>query len=232
MFSILESVPLGALVNAIAIIVGSSVGLIIGSKLPDRIRTTVFHCLALAVFVIGIQMSFQTKNAVILIFSLVLGGIIGEALDLETRFMNVGEKIKAKINSKNPNFTHGFVSATVLFCIGAMAIIGSFDEGLRGETSVAFSKSILDGFTSILLASVYGFGVFLSALCVFIYQGSLTLLAGVLEPYISENMMTELTAVGGAMIIGISFNLLEMTQIRLTNLLPSLLVCVLLVIFI
>ncbi len=224
--------PVGAFVNAIAIIIGSLVGLMIGQKLPDKIRTTVFNCLALAVLVIGIQMALQTQNAIILIFSLVLGGIIGEVLNLETRFLNLGEIIKRKINSKNPNFTQGFVSATVLFCIGAMAIIGSFDEGLRDDTSIAFSKSILDGFSSIMFASVYGFGVLLSSICVFIYQGLLTVFAGYLQPYISQSLMTELTAVGGALIIGISFNLLEMTQIRLTNLLPSLLICILLVSFV
>ncbi len=221
--------PLGALVNAGTIILGSIVGLIVGSKLPEKIRQTVFHCLALSTIVIGVQMALATQAPLIMIFSLVLGGIIGEALDLETRFLGLGEVIKKRIKSKNPQFTQGFVTATVLFCIGAMAILGSFDEGLRGDRTVVFSKSILDGFSSIVLASVYGVGVLLSAVCVFVYQGALTVFAGYLQPYISEMLMSELTAVGGVLVIGISLNLLEVVQIRLTNLLPSLIIAVFLV---
>ncbi len=223
--------PFGAFVNALAIFAGSVLGLLIGARLKDKMRTTVFHCLSLAVLVIGIKMSLVTEQPVIMIFSLLIGGIIGEFFDLETKFLKVGDIIKSKINSKNPKFTDGLVNATVLFCIGAMAIIGSFDEGLRDDRSIVYSKSILDGFTSIALASVYGVGVFLSGVMVFIYQGLLTILAVFLQPYISEVLMTELTAVGGALIIGIALNLMELTQIRLTNLLPSLIISVILVSF-
>ncbi len=223
--------PVGPSVNALAIILGSIIGMMLGSKLPEKIRTAVFQCIGLCVLIIGIKMALPTKEPVVMIFSLVLGTIIGEAIDLEARFFCFADKIKAKINSKNPLFSDGFVSASVLFCVGAMAIIGSFDESLRDNTDVAFSKSMLDGFTSIALASIYGFGVLLSGVSVFIYQASLVFFAAALQPYISAELMCELTAVGGIMVIGIGLNLLNITQLRMTNFLPSLVAVILIMSF-
>lgn len=219
--------PVGPLVNAVAIICGALIGIAIGSRLPDRIRTIVFQGLGLCTMLIGIQMALGTQSPLILIFSILLGSICGELLQLEERFLSLGNSLKGVIKSQNPRFTEGLVSATVLFCIGAMAILGSFDEGLRGDYTIVFSKTILDAFAAIALASVYGIGVAFAGLAVFVYQGSLVLFAGILQPWLSEALMTELTATGGLLILGIGLNLLEVTQIRLSNMLPALVFAVL-----
>ncbi len=215
--------PIGPSVNALAIILGSIIGIMVGSKLPEKIRNAVFQAIGLCIVVIGFKMALPTEKPLVMIFSLVLGTVLGEVLDLEQRFFTFADYVKKKLKSKNPNFTEGFVSASVLFCVGAMAIIGSFDESLRNNTDVVFSKSILDGFISIALASVYGIGVLLSSVSVFIYQAFIVLFASVLQAYISAELMTELTAVGGVMVIGIGTNLLNITQFKMTNFLPSLL---------
>ena len=184
-------IPVGAVVNASGIALGGLVGLAFGSRLPERVRTIVFQGLGLCVLVIGFKMALPTQNPLIVIFSIVIGSVIGE-----------------------------------LLCIGAMAIIGSFDEGLRGDRAVVLSKAIIDSFAALAMASAYGLGVLFSALPVLIYQGSLTLLAGSLQQWLDPATMTELTAVGGTLIIGIGLNMLEITHISLSNMLPSLLVVV------
>lgn len=220
--------PIGPLINALAILAGGLLGLAIGARLPERVRTIVFQGLGLCTLVIGLQMAFVTKSAIMLIFSILLGGISGELLRLEDRFLALGDRLKARLRSGNPKFTEGLVNAAVLFCIGAMAILGSFDEGLRGDRTIVFSKSIMDCFAAIALASAYGLGVAFAALPVLVYQGLLVAFAGLLQPWLSEPLMNELTAVGGVLILGIGLNLLNLVQIRLSNLLPSLLVVVVL----
>ena len=219
-------IPVGAIVNASGIALGGLVGLAFGSRLPERVRTIVFQGLGLCVLVIGFKMALSTQNPLIVIFSIVIGSVIGELLRLEARLVRVGDWLKQRLKSSNPLFTDGMVNASVLFCIGAMAIIGSFDEGLRGDRAVVLSKAIIDSFAALAMASAYGLGVLFSALPVLIYQGSLTLLAGSLQQWLDPATMTELTAVGGTLIIGIGLNMLEITHISLSNMLPSLLVVV------
>lgn len=216
------TMPLGPLINAGAIITGALLGIALGARLPERMRTIVFQGLGLCTLVIGMQMAFKTAAPIILIFSILIGGILGEALRLEERFLKLGERLKAMLKSGNPRFTEGLVNATVLFCIGAMAILGSFEEGLRGDRTIVLSKSIMDGFAAVALASAYGLGVACAALPLFVYQGALVLFAGFLQPWLGPELMNELTATGGVMVIGIGINLLNLTQIRLTNLLPAL----------
>ncbi len=221
--------PLGPSINAVAIIVGSLIGLMIGSKLPDNIRKTTFHCIGLATLIIGLQMALKCQEAIILIFSLIIGGIIGELLDIEGSIDRFGAFLKSKVNSKNPQFTDGFLNTTILFCIGAMAIIGSLDEGIRGDLNVVLAKSTLDCITSIAMASAYGLGVLFSAFMVLAYQGILVLFAEFLQPFISDVLLNELTAVGGVLIVGIAFSILDMVKIKLANLMPALLVLVILI---
>lgn len=216
-------IPLGALVNALGIAVGSLVGVAFGSRLPERVRTIVFQGLGLCTLVLGLKMALPTQQPLIVIFSIVIGSAVGEALKLESRLMRVGDVLKARLRSSNPLFTDGMVNASVLFCIGAMAIVGSFDEGIRGDRAVVFSKTLIDSFAALALASAYGVGVLFSAVPVLIYQGSLTLLAGTFQQWLDPATMTELTAVGGTLIIGIGLNMLEVTRIALSNMLPSLL---------
>lgn len=219
-------IPFGALVNAAAIALGGFVGLAFGARLPERVRTIVFQGLGLCVLVIGFKMALLTQNAVIVIFSITIGAVIGELLGIESWLIRIGNWLKARLRSSNPLFTDGMVNASVLFCIGAMAIVGSFDEGLRGDRSVVFSKAVIDSFAALAMASAYGLGVLFSAVSVLIYQGSLTLLAGSLQSWLEPATMNELTAVGGALIIGIGLNMLEITKISLSNMLPSLLIVV------
>lgn len=221
-------IPVGPLVNALTIIAGGLLGLAVGSRLPERVRTIVFQGLGLCTLVIGMQMAFKTSSPIILIFSVLLGGITGEGLHLEDRFLSLGEKLKRVLKSGNPRFTEGLVNASVLFCIGAMAILGSFDEGLRGDRTIVFSKSIMDGFAAVALASAYGLGVAFAAMPVLLFQGTLVLLAGMLQPWLSPALMNELTATGGLLILGIGLNLLNVVQIRLSNMLPALVVVVVL----
>lgn len=215
-------VPVGPAINALAIVGGGLLGLAIGSRLPERVRTIVFQGLGLCTLVIGLQMALTTKAPILLILSVLLGGICGELLQLEDRFLALGDRLKARLKSGNPRFTEGLVNAAVLFCIGAMAIVGSFDEGLRGDRTVVLSKSILDGFAAIAMASAYGVGVVFAAVPLLLYQGALVIFAGMLQPWLTPPLMTELTATGGVLITGISLNLLNLTQIRLSNLLPAL----------
>lgn len=216
-------IPVGAFVNAVGIALGSLVGVAFGSRLPERIRTIVFQGLGLCTLVLGLKMALPSQQPLIVIFSIVIGSAAGEALKLESRLMRVGDILKARLRSSNPLFTDGMVNASVLFCIGAMAIVGSFDEGIRGDRAVVFSKTLIDSFAALALASAYGIGVLFSALPVLIYQGSLTLLAGTFQQWLDPATMTELTAVGGTLIIGIALNMLEVTRIALSNMLPSLL---------
>lgn len=215
--------PVGSLFNVACIIAGGAFGLALGGKLPDRVRNIVFSGLGLCVLIIGIQMGMQSKKLLVLVFSVLLGSIAGELLNLEKGLTLAADKLKSMVKSNNSKFTDGFVSTSVLFCIGSMAILGSFEEGLRGEHTILFAKSILDGFAAMAFAATYGAGVLFSALPVFIYQGTLTEFATFLQPIMTDSMMTELTATGGALIIGIGINLLELRTISLTNMLPALL---------
>lgn len=213
--------PLGPMVNAAAVVAGGLIGLALGSRLPERMRTVVFQGLGLCTLLIGMQMAFRTASPIILIFSVLLGGLCGEALDLEGRFMRLSDRLKNRLRSANPRFTEGMINATVLFCIGAMSIVGSFDEGLRGDRTLVYSKSVMDGFTAIALASAYGLGVPCAAVPLLLYQGALVIFAGLLQPWLSQELLNELTAVGGLFIIGIGLMLLNVVQVRLTNLLPA-----------
>lgn len=221
-------IPYGPSINALAIFAGAILGLLLGNRLPDRVRLIVFQGVGLCVLVIGMKMAFTTANPLVMIFSVVIGGAMGEVLRLEDLMTRMGEWCKRRFRSKNPRFTEGFVNASVLFCIGAMAIVGSFDEGLRGDRTVVFTKSMLDGLTSVALASAYGAGVLLSAASVLIYQGAFTVGAELLQPFMTPPVMNELVAVGGVLIVGIGLNLLEVTRIPLSSMLPALLAAVLL----
>ena len=149
-------IPLGAIINALGITIGSLVGLAFGARLPERVRAIVFQGLGLCVLVIGFKMALLTQNPLIVIFSIVIGSVAGEMIGLEARLIRVGDWLKGRLKSSNPLFTEGMVNASVLFCIGAMAIIGSFDEGLRGDRAVVLSKTIIDSFAALAMASAYG----------------------------------------------------------------------------
>lgn len=220
--------PVGSLINMAAVVCGGALGVLLGARLPDRVRAIAFQGLGLCTLVIGMQMAFKTANPLVMIFSVLSGAITGELLRLEDVLARAGEALKSGLRSANPRFSEGFVNATLLFCIGSMAILGPFDEGLRGDRTIVLTKAILDGFAAIALASAYGVGVLFSAVPLFLYQGSLTVFAGGLQPLLGPAVMGELTATGGVLVIGIGVNLLELKRIPLANMLPALLAAVLL----
>lgn len=220
--------PFGSLINAVAIVAGACLGMLLGSRLPERIRQIVFQGLGLCTMVIGLKMALTMNNALVVIFSIVGGGILGEIIGIENGLMRMADALKKRIRTGNPRFTEGFVGASVMFCVGSMAILGPFDEGLRGDTTILMTKSILDGFFTIGFAAAMGLGVLFSAVPVFIYQGLLTIFAGFLQPYLSAPIMVELTATGGILILGIGINIMEIKKIPLANMLPALPLSVLL----
>ena len=221
-------IPTGALVNGGAIIAGSLIGILFHNRFPERVRTIVFQGLGLCVLVLGLQMAVKGDNFLLVIFSILLGGIAGELMNLEALFEKLAGLFKLAVRSKNSAFTDGFVTASLIFCIGAMAIVGSLDEGIRGNPDVLFTKSILDGFASIALAASFGSGVLFSFVPVVLYQGSLTLFAHAFQEVFTPELTANLTATGGLLILGIGINLLELTRVRIANLLPSLVVALVL----
>lgn len=224
--------PIGTIVNTIAVILGSLIGLLLHKNLPENIKAIVLQGIGLSTLLIGMQMALKVENFLVLIFSVLIGGIIGEVVKLDIFFENLSNLLKTKIKSDNTNFTEGLVTAFLIFCIGSMTIIGAINEGLKADRSLLFTKSILDGFTSIALASTYGIGVLFSSIPLFIYQSSLTLLAVQFQDLFSNIIINQLTATGGVLILGIGFNLLEIKKIRVTNLLPALLVVIILTLII
>ncbi len=214
--------PWGTLGNVATVLIGGTLGLVLGDRLPERCRQIVFQGLGLCLLTLGVRMAIQAEGVLTLIFSVVLGGVTGEALRLEARCERLADAVKTRLRFANPRFSEGLVSAVVLFCVGPMTILGSFDEGLRNDPSVLLTKALLDGFAAIPLAATYGAGVVFSAAPLFLYQYGLTLGAGALQPLFSTASIAQLTATGGVLIVGIALNLLGLTTIRVLNLLPAL----------
>lgn len=215
---------IAAVVNAIVVVLGGLLGLLLGGRLKEEHTHTIVNALGICVIVIGITSAITTSNILIVIICLVIGTILGELLKIESRLDSLGDWLKAKV-SKNGGgrFTEGFVTASLLFCVGSMAIMGSFDAGLRGDYTTIFAKSALDCVMAVTFAATMGVGVLFSGAAVLIYQGALTLLAGVIEPFLSAAVVVEMSAVGGIMLIGTGMNILDLPQkrIRVGNMLPA-----------
>jgi len=218
----------GTLFNTATVIIGSLLGLLIGKRFSERLNTMVMHVLGLATLLIGARMALKTENILIIIGSLALGGIVGEIIKIEEGLERFGEFIKLKVRSQSGNFVLGFVTASLVFCVGPMTIVGSIKDGISGDASILYAKSILDGFASVAFASTLGIGVIFSALTVLIFQGSLTLLGANLSFLMEPKILNELTATGGLIIVGIGFNLLGIKRIKVGNFLPALVIAVIL----
>jgi hypothetical protein len=216
----------GTIVNVVAIFLGCSVGLILKSKFPEKIEKIIMQALGLASLLIGMQMAIKADNILLVIFSLVIGGVIGEIIDIEAGLERFGERIKRKFKSDNTSerFVEGFLTASLLYCVGSMAIMGAIKEGLSGNPDILYAKSLLDGVTSIAFTAAMGIGVLFSAIPVFLYQGGITLLARTIKDFLSPEIINEMTAVGGILIGGIGFGLLGIKKIKVGNLLPAILV--------
>ncbi|OIK13843.1 hypothetical protein BIV60_13470 [Bacillus sp. MUM 116] len=219
---------LGTLVNGALIIVGSLLGKLL-NRIPESMKTTVMYAIGLSVMVLGLQMGLKSGNFLIVILSLVIGAVIGELLKLEEKLNDLGHWLESKVGSNGKgSISEGFVTATLIFVIGAMAIIGALNSGIRGDHDVLYTKSIIDGFTALILTTTLGIGVIFSAIPVLLYEGLIALFATQIDRFVPQALMdqfiVEMTATGGVMIFAIGLNLTGIIKIKVANLLPGIVV--------
>lgn len=214
----------GTLVNAAGVLLGSGLGLLIKKNIPSKYQQTLMQGLALTVGLIGLQMAFKTQNIMTVIVSVVIGSLVGEWMDIDRRLNQAGQWLGKKVGSQYGDVGQGFVTASLVYCVGAMAIVGSIQEGLTGDASTIYAKSMLDSISSVIFSSGMGIGVAFSSISILLYQGSITLLAGLLHNVISDNAIREMTAVGGLLIVGLSLIMLEIKTIKVANMLPAIFV--------
>ncbi len=222
---------IGTLINAGAIVLGTAIGLMIKTKLPKKLITILFQALGLFTILLGVKMALAMEEFLLVIGSLVLGSILGELLGIEKSLEKFSSQIKSKFKLKNEKFSDGLITAFLLYCMGSLTILGAIEEGMNGNPDLLLMKSLMDGFSSIALASAMGIGVGFSAIPLLIYQGGLTLFAGSLSSFFSENITRELSAVGGVLLIGLGINILEIKKLRILNMIPALVIIVVLVYF-
>lgn len=212
---------LGTIVNTAAIIVGSLIGLLFKGSIPAKYSQTIMHGVGLAVILIGLKTALKTDDLLVIIISLAIGCVMGELLRIEDRLEGLGKSLGRLVSGDTGGFAKGFVAASLIYCVGAMAIVGSLESGLSGNHQTLFAKSLLDGIGSILFASTLGAGVLFSAVPVFIYQGGITLAASVLKQFLIADVIVQMSAVGGLLIVAIGINLLEIKKLKIGNMLPA-----------
>lgn len=230
---------MGTLVNTGAVIAGGIAGTLLRSGIPEKYKKTVMQAIGLSVMFIGISGTIKEMLVIaagnkldrqfimLMIFSLVLGGLTGEFLKIEKRLENIGVWFQSKIPARGGAFAEGFVTASLVYCVGAMAIVGSLEDGLSGNPSTLYAKAILDGVSAVVFAATMGIGVAFSAIPVLAYQGAITLLAGVVKPWLNDMVISQMSLVGGILIFAIGINLLELKKINVGNLLPAVFIPVL-----
>ena len=237
----------GTLVNAAAILAGSLLGMLLtwlaghfstllpagSTLLAERLKTIIMQGVALCVMYLGISGCLEGNNSLIAILSMVLGALIGELLDLDKRMRSLGDWVQKRTehlvtNGGQASISEGFVTASLLFCVGAMAIVGALQDGLTGDHSTLFAKSLLDGISSIVFGASLGLGVAFSAVAILLYQGSISLLASFLQPYLGDAVIAEMTCVGSLLIVALSLNMLGLTKIKVMNLVPAIFLPILL----
>ena len=216
-------VLLGSLVNSAAIILGGSIGLALKKGLSDRIASAVMNALALCVLYIGVSGMLKGENILITILSMVFGTLVGEWIDLDKKINQLGDEIESRVSSENKEHyvSNGFVTASLLFCVGAMAIVGALQSGLTGNHDTLFAKSLIDGIAAIVMASSLGIGVLLSAGLILVYEGGITLFANVLAPLLTDSVINEMTCVGSLLIVGLALNMLKLTNLKIMNYAPA-----------
>lgn len=233
---------IATIINVVAIILGTSIGMILRKGLSEQTREIVFVATGIISMVLGMSMAMASGHIVALALSLILGGLLGSAIGIENAIYRLGKYLSRRFGGADAqdatpselpgtrqSFAYGFLNASVLFCVGAMALVGSFKAGAEGDYSLLLTKSVMDGFIAIMFTGAMGVGVGFSALPVLVYQGSLTLLSAQLAPLVSEELLTELSAVGGALVIMIGINLLNLKKIKTGDFLPALVVMLALV---
>jgi len=227
----------GTIVNVLSVLVGGTAGLVLKKFLSERITETVMQGVGLAVMIIGLSGAFgaaftvadgtlSSNHTLLMIISLAVGAFVGELLKIETRLDAFGKFIENKLvrPGETSTFAQGFVTATLIFCVGSMAIVGSLEDGINGNSTILFAKSALDGITAMILASTMGIGVLFSAVAIGVYQGLITLFAIFISPYLNDTVVTQLSLIGSVLIMGIGLNMLKIAKIKVGNLLPAIFV--------
>jgi len=218
---------LGTIVNAAAIIAGSILGNFLKGGFPENIKSTIMQGLSITVMLIGLSMALESRNILVVTLSIVVGAVLGELLRIEDRLNQFGRSLEKRFGNGDGDFTRAFVSASLIYCVGAMAIMGSIESGLTGNHTTLFIKSILDGVSSVVFSSSLGPGVAFSALPVFVYQGGITLAAAYVKSFLTDAIITEMNATGGLLIFAIGINMLGINvKIKVGNLLPAIFVAV------
>ena len=224
---------IGVIINALAIAILTVLGKFIGNRIPSRVQEQVLMVIPLSVMTMGIQMALKADEFIIVMMSLAIGTGIGAAVDIDGAFKRFGDKIDSRLAQRAGGEATGegpmtaAIQASILFCVGSMAIIGSIEAGMNGNPETLMIKSVLDGLTSLVFGSTLGIGVALSAIPTFLYESALVLMAGFLEPYISEILLADLTSVGGIMILAIGFGILDIKDFKVANMLPAFVVVIL-----
>ena len=214
----------GFLVNSMTVIVGSVLGLLLSSRMPDSLKKIILSALGLATILIGAQMALGTEKMIIVIGSLIAGGIIGQLIGIEELLEKFGDGLQKKMKTTSSTFVPGFVTASILFCTGPMTIVGSLQDGFAQIGNLIYIKSIMDGVAAIALSASMGIGVLFSTLTVFTIQGALTLIGVLIGGSLDKIIMNEISATGGALILGLGFNILGIAKIKVGNLLPALII--------
>jgi uncharacterized membrane protein YqgA involved in biofilm formation len=222
---------LGSIANAAAIIVCGILGSFLKKGLPKRYGDLVIAALGFFTVMLGVKFAMQTEHPLVVIFSMVLGAALGEWIDIEKRMDSFGNKVQSKLKGFKGNFSQGFVNASLLFCVGSMAIMGALQSGLANDHQTLYTKAVMDGVIAVIFASTLGIGVAASAVPVFIYQGAITLLAAFLQPYLSAAVVLEMTAVGGILLMGVGSNILEIKKVKVGNLIPAIFIPIIIMMF-
>ncbi len=212
---------IGTVLNVFCIIIGGLIGLQFKGSIPENYSKTVTHAIGLAVLLIGIKSALQTDALLVVVISLALGSLLGEWLRIEEKLNHIGLWIGSKYSKGNKGIAQGFVSASLLYCAGAMSIIGAMESGLTGNHQTLFAKSVLDGISSVILASTLGMGVLFSALSVLVFQGLITVTASSLKPLLTQDIVSQMSAVGGLLIVAIGIGLLDGKKLKVGNMLPA-----------
>lgn len=216
--------------NIVAVVAGTGVGLLVGGRLPERVRRTVLDGIGLLTLGVGVAGFLRTQNAVFPVVALVAGTLVGEWIDVEDRLERLGERLRQRARSDDDRFVLGFVTASLTFCVGALTVVGSLRDGISGDSELLVIKSALDGVISVVYATVFGWGVAFSALTILVVQGGFTVLGAVAgETFLTERMVAEIEATGGVLIAGIGLRLLELRPVRVASMLPALAVAPVLV---
>lgn len=224
----------GTVINIIAVLAGGGLGTLLGNRLPQRVRETVMHGIGLVTLVVGVHLTFETQNILVVLLSVLFGALLGEwwriAEGLDRASARLRKLVARRLSSQSlTHFTEGFVTASLVFCVGPLTILGAIQDGLIGDYTLLAIKSVLDGFAALAFASTLGVGVLFSVITLLVYQGGLSLAAGVAEALLTPDMIGEMSATGGVLILAIGLLLLDLKRIRVANLLPALLVAPLLV---